>query len=318
MKGNITFLRPAIISVAILLAALPRTGNSEMINVPGTVVTIEPPAGFVLTPQFSGFIYPGDSSSIEVAELSAEAFAEVASIFENVQAARDAFVAEGVGVHDLVKVNVGDSEVPVVMGVQMLNGTSLTKYICLFRGEKTVLLFVNIFDSTLFDKEKILNSIKSVRLTSAPSMAEKVDQLPFVFQLSGPFKVYEVLSGNTVLLTTTDSIDPSGQLPIVAIGTSLLQVSTPDIAALSTELLLGLKDFGLEEINSEGPAEFAGGNGYFAQGIHQGMTVVQFIRILPDNFYIRLLAKGDTEMLGSSMLDVMEIARSVRPRDLKQ
>lgn len=152
----------------------------------------------------------------------------------------------------------GDGQVPLLRGTQQSVTGAVTKYITLFKGETTILVTFNIIDPSAVTQDIIENTVASVTLAAAPTLEDKISQLPFSFQSTDPFNVADVLGGSTVLLSTVAGPDPTGLKPIVII-TRGQNVVYEDAANISEDLLRGTRGLSLAEILREESVEFAGG-----------------------------------------------------------
>lgn len=65
---------------------------------------------------------------------------------------------------------------------------------------------------------------------------------------------------------------------------------------------------------AQSPIEFAGGEGYLIQAALEESTVLQYIRILPDDFYIRMLVVGSTQEIADLAPTIQTIQRSVEAK----
>jgi hypothetical protein len=56
---------------------------------------------------------------------------------------------------------------------------------------------------------------------------------------------------------------------------------------------------------------FAGGPGYFIAGAANGLTMLQFVRVLPNGTYVRLVARGETSAMAEVQPAITATADSV-------
>lgn len=281
--------------------------------VPGSSVSLVAPTGFVLSHQFSGFINPDNSSSIVIAELPLEAHAEMTAILSSTPAVVTAAFAErGVEleVESISSLVVGENQVPLVVGTQTINGIQVTKYFTLFAAESTLLLTFNVTELAELSEETVVETIRSIQIAPVLSIEQKVAELPFRFETEAPFQISDVLVGSAVLLTLEDT-SPSEGTPLVVIASSVSPVLAADLPTFSAQLLQNSEDFSDGTITSQSPVEFAGGEGYFVSMDLSDSTAFQYVRILPNNFYIRMLAVGDAQTLEDLTPSIEAIQRSV-------
>ena len=140
-------------------------------------------------------------------------------------------------------------------------GGAVTKYITLFKGETTILVTFNIIDSNEIPQDVVETTVASITLTAAPTIDDKISQLPFSFQTVAPFQISEVIGGSAVLLSTEKGPDPTGLKPIVIITRGQNVIYTKDAADISEDLVRGTRGFSLADIVREDSIEFVGGDG---------------------------------------------------------
>ena len=279
--------------------------ESEPTLIPGTGVSLLPPAGFVLSDQFSGLINPDNLSSILIIELPPEAYSTLASTFSSTpEDITTAFARRGtmIEVERVTTISIGNAQVPLVIGTQTAGSQQVEKYFTLLGEERKILLSFNLFDSSLLDEEKIVETIQSVNIASVPSLQEKVAELPFTFDVAEPFQIAEVLVGSSVLLDLDGELASSEEEPLVVIGSSVSPMQAADLIALS----------------SEQTVEFAGGEGYFTQALMSDAVTLQYlryVRVLPNQFYIEMVVWGEPEELEELMPALEAIRESIRVKE---
>ncbi|MBE9063263.1 hypothetical protein [cf. Phormidesmis sp. LEGE 11477] len=296
------------------------------ILIPGTSVSLQPPAGFVTADQFSGLVNPESLASIVIAELPAAAYTEFVSLFASTpEAVTSAFAERGIvlEVDTISNVLVNGNEVPLVKGIQTVGDTQVSKYFALFggetSGENTILITFNVTEPASLSEEAIVNTIQSIQVAPALSIEQKVAELPFTFEVAPPFQVFDVLLGSTVLLSPNGEPSPSGEDPVIIIASSVSPIiaadlSAFDLATFSSQVLLETEGFTQANITTRSPTEFAGGEGYVIQASVADSTVFQYLRILPNNFYIRMLAAGNTEAIAELVPTIEAIQSSVEAK----
>lgn len=292
-------------------------GDRARISIPGTSVSLAAPAGFVLSDQFSGLINPENLSSIVIAELPAAAYAELAAVMASTPAAVTAAFAErgiSLEVETISTLRIGDAQVPLVEGTQTVGSTQVRKYFTLLGGESTVLLTFNLTESAQLSEATVVDTIRSLDVAAAASIEQKLAELPFSFEVADPFGVFDVLLGSAVLLSPGGELDPTGTAPIVVIATSVSPVQPSDVAAFASQLLQSTEEFSEVSMIAQSPIEFAGGEGYLIQAALEESTVLQYIRILPDDFYIRMLVVGSTQEIADLAPTIQTIQRSVEAK----
>lgn len=294
----------------------------ELIAIPGTSVSLSPPPSFALSDQFSGFINPETLSSIVVAELPSAAHLELASLFASTpEKITDTFAERGITltVEAVSSVLVGESQIPLIKGTQTVGGVQIDKYFTLFGGESTILLTVNVVETEPISEQTIVEVISSVTIAPVLSIEQKIAELPFSFEATNPFQVFNVLLGSTVLLSPDGESDPAGEAPIIVIASSLSPARPVDLASFASQLLRNTEGFAEASIVMRSPAEFAGGDGYFIRATladsTADSTVLQYLRILPNNFYIRMLVVGNSQELERLSPAIQAIQSSVKAKE---
>ena len=311
-------LKRRLKTIAMLMAGilLSVTGvKAAPIAIPGTSVSLEPPAGFAVAENFAGLENAESGSSITINELPPEAYTEVATIFSTAESAREGLLRQGITIDEHTLITVGQDQVPLLRGVQQTAAGEFTKYLTLLKGETTVLVTFNIADPNQTTQETIEATVASITLATAPTIDEKIEQLSFSFQSAEPFRVNDVLGGSSALLTTFEGTDPSGMAPVVIIARGQNIIYGQDAADISDDLLRGTRGFSLAEIVRQEAVEFSGGSGYLIEAELDGLTVLQYAYVPANGRYIRLLATGERSALMDVLPAVEEIAASVSLRD---
>jgi hypothetical protein len=285
------------------------------VSIPGTSVSMEPPAGFLPADTFAGFQNAEDSSSIVIAEFSPQAYLQLLDTFSSAEAASQAFAAQGISIARRTTVTTGDVQVPVLIGTQTAVGFEVGKYLALYSGENTVLVTFNVFDAGRVREPAILAALESVRVSAAPTLEEKLEQLSFDFRVEPPFRAFDVLFGGAVALTSFEGTDPSGLLPYIVIERMSGVVENDDVLQLSEFLLHGIQGFSAARITSREAVRFAGGSGYLIEAMGDEYAAIQYVHIPPDGRYLRLFARGAEDRLLEVKSVVAAIADSVVIKD---
>ena len=315
MKGLKQRLRTIGMLMAGILLSVVSGVKAAPIAIPGTSVSLEPPAGFTVAENFAGLENVESGSSITINELPPEAYAEVSTIFSTAESAQEGLLRQGIIVSEHTLITVGQDQVPLLRGVQQTAAGEFTKYLTLLKGETTILVTFNIAAPNQTTQETVEATVASIILATAPTIDEKIEQLPFSFQTAEPFKVADALGGSSALLTTFEGTDPSGMAPVVIIARGQNIIYGQDAADISDDLLRGTQGFSLAEIIRQETVEFSGGSGYLIEAELDGLTVLQYAYVPANGRYIRLLATGERSALMDVLPAVEEIAASVRLND---
>lgn len=299
-----------VVAAALAAAALAQPAAPERVTIRGTLVSLVPPPGFTVSRTARGIENTETGSTITVAERPGTAYAELAEMFSSPKALSAGFEQAETTIRSVRQVAVGDGYVPFAIGTQRRRGgggAELVKYIALLRGDKTTLVTFTIAGRgfTEADAEALLRSIE---LKPAPTTEELLEQLPFTLRAVEPFHVATISARTTVTLETDEEDGP-----VIVIGRGASQALMGEEARVSVDLLKTTGGFQAAEIRAQGPAPFAGGNGYRVQAVLEDRTVVQYVRIVAGGYYLRFLARGETEALEAAATVVEEIAGSVEP-----
>lgn len=306
-------LRSVIAAAALGSAALVLPGHAQdAISVPGTSVTLIPPAGFAVARGGRG-LDDGAGSTITIGERAAAAYAELAEMFESAKSLSAGYAAQKVTIRAVRQIDTPSGPVAFATGTQINAGREQPKYLALLRGDKTVLITFNLANRSLSeaDAEALL---RTVSLTPAPTVDEQLAGLPFTFELVEPFRVNGPIVRGAVTLATTDGNPAASPQPVIVIGRGQSQALMGDEPRVAVDLLRNTGGFRDATITSQGPATFGGGAGYVVTAFVDDRTVVQYLRIVPGGAYLRFLARGQTGPMQTAEAAITAIAGSVAPR----
>jgi hypothetical protein len=300
--------------LVLLGGAFAPNARAEPLSIPGTSVAMTAPAGFTVSHDFTGLENTETGSSILIAELPAEAYTELAELFTHADDLVARFAPQGVRITGTRELAVDGARVPFAVGRQLAQGVEFAKYVAMFKGENTVLITFSIADSGGFSESDAEAAVRSVTLTHAPTIDEKLALQPFTFHAIAPFRVSDVLAGNAVVLTTFDGADPSGTKPVLVLTQAPTTARPGDESKFAEQLLRRMSDFADARIEEQGPTTFAGGRGHFIAAVFEARTVQQYLRVLPDGSYLRLVSRGETDAMESVAAAIIEVANSVQPK----
>lgn len=291
------------LGLALLPALLQPATAKEPLAIAGTTVTLAPPDGFTPSTQFSGFENKESGASVLVIEFPPEAYDQIApTLFGSLDKAKAEFAKRQIKVETRSEVDTPNGKIVLLKGEQVANGETYEKWMALFKGGKTVMLTVQAPEDAGLDDEQVVALVKSVKLGPPQSIAERVATLPYRIEATEPFRIADILAGNTVLLVVgPQNVDPSGNMPILLISPQLSGGPIGDKLDAAAEALLK-GTVGLQEatIEKRGPVTFAGAKGVSFEGSFEEKGLkkrfVQYLSVLPDGKFIRLLgtAKADT------------------------
>lgn len=304
------FLARLAVGVA-MAAALsfiaPGISQQERLAVRGTSVTLTPPPGFTPARSGRGIENTATGTSITISETSAQSYTELAERFSSAKRLSEGYAQQKVTIRSVRRV---DGKIPFAVGRQATNsGKEVTKYYGLLQGDKTVLVTFTLGDTsfTEADAEAVLRSIE---IAPEPSLEEKLAELPFTFRAVEPYAVDSVVARQAVTL----EVAGDERQPVVIIGHGRSQALMGDEARVAVELLRNTGGYRDAQITTQGPAPFAGGDGYLLTAVVENRTVVQYLRIVPGGVYLRLLARGETAAMQGAESVIREIASTVELR----
>ncbi|OUS24528.1 hypothetical protein A9Q99_24335 [Gammaproteobacteria bacterium 45_16_T64] len=298
-----------------LLCLVAVSSFSDELSIAGTSISLNSPNGFTVSSSFSGLENIHDGSSITITELPIDAFDQFNAVFSDLNKAKKGFEKQGIVIERADTYTVEGQRIPILIGRQPIPNGEIGKYMALFRGDLTVLMTFNVFNSNVLSPSIVKATIGSVRLAPAPTLAQKIEQLPFSFSVVTPFHIGNVLGGSGVLLPTFEGADPTGFKPAVLVVRALAPVPPESsIDLVSQQLLRGTQGFETAKIITKKETTFAGGRAAYLEAITADRKIVQLVRIPSDGRYIRLVAFGETAQLNRVMSAVSEIANSVKIR----
>lgn len=304
----------ALLACGVASLAIVSPATAQMVRIPGTSVAMAAPPGFKPSREPPGLANAETGSSIVVAELPQESFAETVAVFASPKTASTRYASQGIRFTRIEPLTIGAAQVPLAVGGQAENGREIRKYIAVMGGPqsstKTTLITFSLTRADPLSQSDVEAALRSVALGRVLTLDEKVARLTFKFRAVAPFQTVEA-EGGTALLGIVDKTGPSDAKPSIMInraGTTAGPAETPQV---SERLLRGLAGFNNAQISEQAPATFAGGQGYFISAVAGNLTLLQFTRVLPGGRYVRLAARGETAALENVRDAVKEIASSV-------
>jgi hypothetical protein len=302
----VTSLRrlPTLIAfgLALLPALLQTAAAKEPVAIPGTTVTLAPPDGFTSSTQFSGFENKETGASVLIVEFPPEAYDQISTgLFGSLDQARTEFAKRQIKVETRSEVDTPNGKIVLLKGEQVANGETYEKWMALFKGGKTVMLTVQAPEDESLEDEQVVALVKSVTLGQPQSIAERTATLPYRIEAAEPFRVADILAGNTVLLVVgPQNVDPSGNMPLLLVSPQLSGGPIGDKVEAAAEALLagtvGLKE---AKIEKRGPVTFAGAKGLAFEGSFEEKGLkkrfLQYLSVLPGGKFIRLFATAKAD-----------------------
>ncbi len=258
MKKNLLFalLASLVISASPGLCDAPATSETSVL-VRSTRVTMQKPAGFEESKDFSGFSQADTHSSVLVTELPAP-FALATAGFTT-----EGLASRGMKLLSRADVQVGDYPGLLLEVEQSGYGIVFRKWLTAF-GDKDITVVVTA--SFPLDKADTLSSaLKSAVLTARYDkqlkIANPIDNLPFTVSGTTNLKIAGVIQ-NTLMMNASGEMPKPGKLPtkksVFVVGRALGNMAVGDRAVFTKARLQKTDSIKDVEIVSENDVEKAG------------------------------------------------------------
>jgi hypothetical protein len=297
--------------LAVFALVAPSTAQ-ESVAIPGTSVTLTPPAGFTVSRAGRG-LENDAGSTITISERSAESYAELAETFGSARNLSAAYAEQKVTIRSVRQFDAPAGPVQFAGGSQNSKGREIIKYFALLKADKTVLVTFSMVDRSFSDADAEA-VVRSVAVAPAATLEEQLAGLSFTFSVVEPFRVAQVGRRSTVTLEAGEGGATSMTRPVIVIGSGQSQAVMGDEPRVAVELLRNTGGFREATITAQGPVPFAGGAGYKVVGVVEDRTVIQYLRIIPGGSYLRFLARGPTSAIQSAETPIAGVADSVEPK----
>ncbi len=278
--------------------------SAEHVSVPGTKISLVPPAGFIKAGDFVGFQQNESGSSIMVSEI-AGAFSEIKPAMT-----KEALLSKGVLVHKTDTMTLNNLPATFITGMQVSRGITFMKYILAFGSNEETILITGIFPNAM---QELGPSIKTAMLSAFYEANRKVNPFDGVdFEL-------DVTSANLILskgipgslLYTRDGNMPAETKDKTALmaSKSISQVEIVDKKLFALNRLKQLP-MEIEKIESTNEITIDGISGYEINAIahdKKGETkkVYQVILYSDHSYYILF---GTTNDLTTKSIEELKVA----------
>ena len=288
--------------------------NAQLIKVPGTSIFMDPPAGFGLSQNFSGFEDAKTKSSIMIVEFPKASYDELAELFLDLDIAKKHLSAQGVSINHREEVTVGEDKAPILLlsGVQTFEEKEIMKHIALIEGEATILISYNIFDKSVYSKDVIIDTLTKITVGKEASLKEQLNHLNFTFKEKGNFKIDKVVAGSSAILVDSDSKSLGVLDARLVIESSVTKVDALDKEYAAKALLFSVPGFENADLNAIHFLEFAGMKSIRIKASTENNRIIQFTAFDSDGTYIRLIATGDIGKMNIAESAIDEVAHSVK------
>ena len=219
---------PAFFPMLLALVALPPAAMAEHLRVPGTQVTMAPPAGFTFAEQFPGFQRTESGASIMVTEIAGPAVMMQAAMTEEGLASR------GMTLIAAEATEISGREAVLVHAGQAAGDVQFEKWLAVFGDDKRTVLLVATFPQAVADSygDAMRQALLSARWD--PSLQVGLfDGLSFRVTETAGLKFTDRMS-NAVLLTAGGKDERlSPEEPLAVVGASLGDAPIDDVEAFA-------------------------------------------------------------------------------------
>ena len=215
-------LRGIFASVA--LAGLLVTAPASAERVPGTSVTLEPPAGFAPAKDFAGFKQGATASSIVVTELAGPASEVTAAM------TADGLSTQGMRLLASSETTVGSRSGLLLHVAEFKSGIEFEKWMLALGERNRTLLVVGTFPKELGDslREPIRSALLSVRW-SPRIEAPRTQGLPFAVSETAELKISQRVSSRLLLTKQGAKVTLDPADPLIVVGTAFNDIAITDV-----------------------------------------------------------------------------------------
>lgn len=293
LASLLRLLRAALCCLLPLLASCKAQPAPPVQAVPGSLVRMAPPDGFLPAAHFSGFATADGQASVVVAELPADSARTIAALFVDLPSARRSFASQGVQVDRLESILADGVAVPVAVGSQRAHGYVFDKWVALYQGSRTVLVTVQAPAEHALAHRDALAALASVTLGRPASLDETRAALPFGATIVPPFRVIDTLAGaGLVMMAGEHDVDPEGRQPRVIIASQLsLPPGSDDPIRLSQVLISGTREIQHGTPLARSTVSFARIEGERVTGsMPDGGRYLHYLALWPGQRFVRLVA----------------------------
>lgn len=176
--------------------------------VPGTNVSLNPPAGFRWVPDAQGFRHAKLGASLAVVDLTATEGADLTQLFADPAAAANHFGSMGLTVRGQVTLRAASGQTMAgVFGDQVIDGRAVDSYVALVHGPPYALLILQVPTGAL-TRNDVEASLATVSVAPSPPLREQLQTLPFRFDNPGALRVVDTDQVLQVRLTV-GALDPA-------------------------------------------------------------------------------------------------------------
>jgi len=312
-RSWVGWLAVAVISGCLLV---PGAAAGERHRVPGTHVTIEPPAGFTPAAQFPGFLRADIGASVMVTELPGP----VAEVREGMT--KEGLAARGMVLLESQAVQVGGREGLLLHIRQEASGLEYRKWFLVAGDEGGTTLVVGTFPGK--EAASLSAPVRQAVLSAAWDRQAKVDPfegLLFRLEPTPKLKIANRMN-NMVIFNEEGSLSPLGPgEPFYIAGNAVAKTDIPDLPAFSRTRALQAANISLLRDAKGRSIRIDGLDAYelLAEATHRGSGIpIQFYQVIAptDGTYFILQGFVETGRAAEFLAEfrhITETFRRVRP-----
>ena len=268
---------------------------AQSMRVPGTSVSLAPPAGFSIAQQYPGFEQPDEQASIMVTELPVAAASMIGSMTAPGLASR------GMALISAQDVSIDARPARLLHVSQKTSAGDLRKWILIAGDVKRTAMVVGMFpaDSSSSLADSIRHALLTVSFRVGPPTTQ-FEGLPFQITATSRLKLAERVSNMLMFTESGTTGSPGSTEALFVAGHSIGRGQIPDVQTFSesraaqTKLITGLT-------NVTGHAATAGGRdawelGADARDARSGRPMRLYQVIIPDEtgyFILQGLSSAD-------------------------
>jgi hypothetical protein len=295
-------MRPLAVASRALLAiavgtAWPAGAAPEVIAIPGTKVSLEPPPGFVLASQFPGVQNAELASSIMINELPAPVEGVTAGF------TAQGLLSRGMTLRSSEEATVAGRPGRLLSVTQVANGATFEKWMAAFGNSSATVLVVATYPQTLASELRAPMRTAVLSATWNPdAKLDHFDGLSFRIRESEHLKIQNRVQ-NMLLLSHPSRSPSAPSEPFAVVGSSHSPVQIDDLELFARQRITQTAQISdLRDIRG-GSLEVAGRPAYEitakAKDLKSGesLSVYQFLLVEGDTYY---LMQG---MVGESRFD---------------
>jgi hypothetical protein len=218
----------ALVALPLALLSLPALAGD--VRIPGTRVTLDPPAGFIAAARFAGFQDEARGASIMVTELPAPASQMRGSFTAaNLQ-------ARGMALRSSEAANFGRLEGDLIAVTQSVNGTPFDKWMAVTGDGTTSVLIVATYPQALAGQlsAPMRAAVLSARWDRA-AVSDKFEGLPFSVRETADLKFDNRMQNMLLMSQPGAPRAKSPEAPILVIGPSYHAARIADLAQFARQ-----------------------------------------------------------------------------------